>query len=71
MLKRGCVVGGCSYYHQKVNELLQEEILLGMSPTSCAELRPLGLSMLAELIHHVRMKLSFPQLVEITHKFAG
>lgn len=60
-----------SFYHQKVNELLREEILHGMSPSNCAELRPLGLSMLAELIHHVRMKLSFTQLVEITHKFAG
>ena len=53
-----------------MNELLKEEVLRGLDPAAVAELRPVGLSMLAELIHHVRVKLSFSQLVDITHKFS-
>ena len=43
---------------------------MGRSAACREALRPLALSMLAELIHHVRTQLKYPQLVTIIHTFS-
>lgn len=58
------------YFLPKLGELLREEVLSGLSACSAAEVRPQGLSMLAELVHHVRLSLTYPQIVDIIHKFS-
>ena len=61
---------GRSYYYPKLDELLCEETLVGHSPAGREALRPLSLSMLAELIHHVRSQLTYEQLATIVHTFS-
>lgn len=58
------------YFYPKLGELLNEEVLVGRTPACREQLRPLALSMLAELIHHVRAQLTYPQFVTIIHTFA-
>ena len=43
---------------------------MGRSAACREALRPLALSMLAELIHHVRTQLKYPQLVTIINTFS-
>lgn len=43
---------------------------MGRSAACREALRPLALSMLAELIHHVRAQLVYKQLVTIVHIFS-
>ena len=58
------------YFYPKLDQLLVEETLVGRSAACREALRPLALSMLAELIHHVRTQLTYPQLVTIIHTFS-
>jgi transformation/transcription domain-associated protein len=60
----------CRYFYPKLDQLLVEETLVGCSAACREALRPLALSMLAELIHHVRTQLKYPQLVTIIHTFS-
>jgi hypothetical protein len=60
----------CRYFYPKLDQLLVEETLVGRSAACREALRPLALSMLAELIHHVRTQLKYGQLVTIIHTFS-
>ncbi|MCJ1335959.1 hypothetical protein MMC09_001233 [Bachmanniomyces sp. S44760] len=52
-------------FHTKVDDLLDERTLIGDGLTVYETMRPLAYSMLADLIHHVREKLS-PKQIQIT-----
>lgn len=60
----------CRAFFDYVDMLLDENELLGPGQNCQAELRPLALSMLAELVHHLRNELKLPQLVRIISLFA-
>ena len=60
----------CRAFYEYVDVLMDETELLGPGPSCRVELRPLALSMLAELVHHLRNELKLPQLVKITHLFS-
>jgi transformation/transcription domain-associated protein len=47
-----------------IDQLLDDNALLGTSRTSYETLRPLAYSTLADLIHHVRSKLDLPQITK-------
>ena len=49
---------------------MDENELLGPGQACRAELRPLALSMLAELAHHLRHELKLPQLLRISQLFS-
>ena len=48
-----------------IDTLLSESVLIGTSRTCKEALRPLAYSALADLVHHVRMKLKFEQLSSV------
>lgn len=52
-----------------LGELLDESLLLGDGYTSHYVLRPLALSMLADLVHHVRAEISLPVLTRIIQTY--
>ena len=60
----------CRAFYEYVDILLDENELLGPGPNCRAELRPLALSMLAELVHHLRNELKLPQLIRIVSLFS-
>lgn len=53
-----------------IDYLLEERILVGTGVTSRESLRPLGYSVVADLIHHVRGELNIGQLARIVHVFS-
>ena len=57
-------------FYEYVDMLLDENELLGPGQNCQAELRPLALSMLAELVHHLRNDLKLQQLVRIVSLFS-
>ena len=57
-------------FYEYVDMLLDENELLGPGQSCQAELRPLALSMLAELVHHLRNDLKLQQLVRIVGLFS-
>jgi transformation/transcription domain-associated protein len=50
--------------------LLNERVLLGTSVTAHEGLRALAISIVADLIHHVRNELTMSQLASVVHTFA-
>lgn len=54
----------------KIDILLNERVLIGTGITSFETLRPLGYSMLADLVHHVRAELSTSQLSRTVHIYS-
>lgn len=53
-----------------LDELLSESLLLGEGYTSYHVLRPLALSMLADLVHHVRTDIKIGVLTKIIHIYS-
>lgn len=53
-----------------LEELLDDGLLLGDGFTSFYVLRPLALSMLADLVHHVRTEIKLPVLVKIVQMYS-
>ncbi|KAH8913621.1 hypothetical protein BT69DRAFT_1180576, partial [Atractiella rhizophila] len=53
----------------EIDNLLNEKILIGPGTTAFESLRPIAFSMLADLIHHVRSKLSLEQLRKVCHLY--
>ncbi|CCF50080.1 hypothetical protein NDA11_006772 [Ustilago hordei] len=51
----------------QIDTLLDERLLIGTGVTSHETQRPLAISMLADLVHHVRQELSPAQLVRVVH----
>ncbi|KAN0059794.1 transcription-associated protein 1 [Thecaphora frezii] len=51
----------------QVDTLLDERVLIGTGITSHETQRPLAISMLADLVHHVRQELTPQQLVRVVH----
>jgi len=56
------------FFHQ-LDALLDEKVLIGAGYTTHETLRPLAYSLLADLVHHVRSKLTMPQLTRVIHIF--
>lgn len=54
-----------------IEQLLDEGLLLGEGYTSYYVLRPLALSMLADLIHHVRVEIKLPTVLKIIWTYSG
>lgn len=54
-----------------IEQLLDENLLLGEGYTSYYVLRPLALSMLADLIHHVRAEIKLPTVLKIIGTYSG
>ena len=57
-------------FHARIGTLLDEKVLVGSGRACYETLRPLGYSLLAELVHHVRLELSMVQLRRIVHLFS-
>ena len=53
-----------------VDVFLDEKLLLGNGRAPTESLRPLAYSLLAEVVHHVRLELSIPQLSKAVHLFS-
>ncbi|EPQ29591.1 uncharacterized protein PFL1_02810 [Pseudozyma flocculosa PF-1] len=51
----------------QIDTLLDERVLIGTGITSHETQRPLAISMLADLVHHVRQELTPAQLVRVVH----
>ena len=58
------------HFFPYLDELLGEGRLIGRTKSCYDALRPLAFSLLAELIHHMRMQLTLPQLSHIIHTFS-
>ncbi|GAB2260071.1 hypothetical protein Droror1_Dr00010926 [Drosera rotundifolia] len=54
-----------------IDTLLEERVLVGTGRACFESLRPLGYSLLAEIVHHVRGDLSLPQLSKIIYLFSS
>ena len=54
-----------------VKDLLDESLLIGRGISAGSSLRHISISMLADLIHHVRMSLSMDLLVKILEKYSS
>jgi len=52
-----------------LDELLDEQKLIGAGRTCYETLRPLAYSTLADLVHHVRMELQLPQFVRVVQLY--
>jgi len=57
-------------FFAQVDVLLDEKVLVGVGRLSHEALRPLAYSTLADLVHHVRAKLSLAQLARVIQLFA-
>ncbi|KAL3681984.1 hypothetical protein R1sor_000006 [Riccia sorocarpa] len=57
-------------FFSQIDTLLDERVLVGTGRACYETLRPLAYSLLAELIHHVRLELSLPQLSRIVYLFS-
>ncbi|CAM6100600.1 unnamed protein product [Calypogeia fissa] len=57
-------------FFSQIDTLLDERVLVGTGRACYETLRPLAYSLLAELIHHVRLDLSLPQLSRIVYLFS-
>ncbi|GLJ07095.1 hypothetical protein SUGI_0058030 [Cryptomeria japonica] len=57
-------------FFQLIDTLLEERVLVGTGRACFETLRPLAYSLLAELIHHVRLDLSLSQLSQIIYLFS-
>uniref|UniRef100_A0A7I4F837 Non-specific serine/threonine protein kinase n=1 Tax=Physcomitrium patens TaxID=3218 RepID=A0A7I4F837_PHYPA len=57
-------------FFPQIDTLLDERVLVGTGRACYETLRPLAYSLLAELIHHVRLDLSLPQLSRIVYLFS-
>ncbi|XXG86133.1 hypothetical protein AAC387_Pa11g1088 [Persea americana] len=53
-----------------IDTLLEERVLVGTGRACFETLRPLAYSLLAEIVHHVRLDLSLPQLSRIIYLFS-
>ncbi len=53
------------YFIHQIDTLLDERVLLGTGISTSETQRPLAISMLADLVHHVRAELSPAQLVRV------
>ncbi|KAK1363493.1 Histone acetyltransferase SAGA, TRRAP/TRA1 component, PI-3 kinase superfamily [Heracleum sosnowskyi] len=53
-----------------LDTLLEERVLVGIDMKNLKELRPIAFSLLAELVHHIKWELSFPQLLRIISLFS-
>ncbi len=56
-----------AHFVGQIDTLLDERVLIGTGVTSHETQRPLAISMLADLVHHVRQELSPQQLVRVVH----
>ncbi|SNX86514.1 related to TRA1 - component of the Ada-Spt transcriptional regulatory complex [Melanopsichium pennsylvanicum] len=56
-----------AHFVGQIDTLLDERVLIGTGVTSHETQRPLAISMLADLVHHVRQELSPAQLVRVVH----
>ncbi|GMH24561.1 hypothetical protein Nepgr_026404 [Nepenthes gracilis] len=54
-----------------IDTLLEERVLVGTGRACFETLRPLAYSLLAEIVHHVRIELSLPQLSRIIYLFSS
>ena len=54
----------------RIDQLFDEEVLIGTGWTTKESLRPLAYSTLADLVHHVRTHLSLPHLSLAVHMFS-
>lgn len=54
-----------------IDTLLEERVLVGTGRACYESLRPLAYSLLAEIVHHVRVDLSLPQLSRIIYLFSS
>lgn len=57
-------------FYPLIDKLLEERVLVGTGRACFEALRPLAYSILAELIHHVRLDLKLPQLSRIIYLFS-
>lgn len=57
-------------FYEHVDVFLNERLLVGTSRGAGDSLRPLAYSLLAEVVHHVRMKLNMQQLSKAVHLFS-
>lgn len=53
-----------------LSRLMDESLLLGKGPTAAAVFRPAAFSMLADLIHHIRMDLPPPMVSAVIAKYS-
>lgn len=53
-----------------IDQLFDEEVLIGKGWTTKESLRPLAYSTLADLVHHVRTHLPLPHLSLAVHMFS-
>lgn len=56
-----------AHFVGQIDTLLDERVLIGTGITSHETQRPLAISMLADLVHHVRQELLPAQLVRVVH----
>jgi transformation/transcription domain-associated protein len=54
-----------SFFISQVDTLLDDRVMTGTGVTSRESLRPLAVSMLADLLHHIRPQLSFAQICRV------
>ncbi|KGN48912.1 transformation/transcription domain-associated protein [Cucumis sativus] len=54
-----------------IDTLLEEKVVVGTGRACYETLRPLAYSLLAEIVHHVRVDLSLPQLSRIIYLFSS
>ncbi|KAH9312037.1 hypothetical protein KI387_027072, partial [Taxus chinensis] len=57
-------------FFQLIDNLLEERVLVGTGQACFETLRPLAYSILAELIHHVRLDLPLSQLSQVIYLFS-
>ena len=58
-------------FHRHIDALLDERVLIGTTRhTEPAPLRPLAYSALADLVHHIRTRLTMAQMGRVVHVFA-
>ncbi len=60
----------CRLFYPRLDELLDDNMLVGSSWAAREALRPLAYSMLAELVHHLRAELTLPQIKTVVHIFS-
>jgi len=60
----------CRLFYPRLDELLDDSVLVGSSWATREALRPLAYSMLAELVHHLRTELTLAQIKTVIHIFS-
>lgn len=71
MYKCTCILCVCiSGFVPCIDQLFDENLLIGTGWTTKETVRSLAYSILADLVHHIRANLSLPQLAQAVHVFS-